>query len=444
VIKQLIAKFSDKESRSSLYLVGAQLSFTLTILFVDIFLARKVSEVQFGYWKQFMLAVNVLVPMFAFGLPEGYKYFSALEEEKENKHFWNVTILLSCLGIVLFIIFFFLGGEILNLFTEIGDYQEIVLVIPVLFVLLMLSNLFRFRYINHHSVKDYFIGFILGAICYLIIFGAFHFKLLLVSNFTLFISCSFLGNHLVKVVYFLVDAIKSIEFNITVEDVKRYLSYGIPLFVSSFIAIITLNTDKTIVSKFSSIEDFALFSIGAKEVPLISLVSTSFAQAIFPSLVKAYADGNASLAKSKWINLTKKISIIVYPIILILMIGGEYIVVYLFGDKYLGAVPIFKVYLLVILWRNNYYGGLLAASGKTKWITFYGLLAMLFNLGISYFFYQMYGPIGVAYGTLITVSFVNILQMSHEKILLDYTKDFLLRPEILLLIGAIISSFLLL
>lgn len=444
MLSQIKSKLLDGQSRTSLFLVAAQLCFTLALLFVDIFLARSVSEATFGYWKQFLLAVNILVPMFAFGLPEGFKYFSALEEEKRSEHFWNVSILILLISIPLFVLFHFLGSDILNLVTDLGQFNQLVLLIPALFVLLTLTKVFRFHSINIGQTKHFFGGFLTGALCFVSSFVYFDFQDQWELNIVLFILSGFLGNHLFKVLYFFIFIpLNSLQLNLNAENIKKYLNYGIPLFLSSFIAIVTLNTDKTIVSKLSSIEEFALFSVGAKEVPLIALVSTSFAQTLFPILVKAYKEGETEKAKNSWLALTRKVSMLVYPIVLVLMIIAEPLIVQLFGEKYQAATPIFQVYLLVVLWRNNYYGGLLAASGQTKWITFYGLFAMLFNLVTSYLFYQVFGAIGVAYGTLATVSLANILQLKHEGLLLCFIKEFLLKKEITALLVAVVLAFLL-
>jgi len=128
-------------------------------------------------------------------------------------------------------------------------------------------------------------------------------------------------------------------------------------------------------------------------------------------------------------------------LILFFLLISEPAVVFIYGEPYTGAVRIFQTYLLVLLWRNNYYGALLSASGKTKWITIYSIVALVLNSVLSILFYKLFGVQGVIYATFLTVSIVNVLQMHHENILEETVIEFIKKPILIFWVSLILVTY---
>ena len=96
--------------------------------------------------------------------------------------------------------------------------------------------------------------------------------------------------------------------------------------MATFIGTISVNLDKSIVSFFEDKATFAIFSVGALEIPVFAMLSAAFSQNIYPSLVKLVSDNKKEEAKDLWLATTKKVSYITFPILLILMIFSKQII----------------------------------------------------------------------------------------------------------------------
>lgn len=452
-LKERFSRFvEDPIYRSSFNITIAQVFNTVSLLVIDIVFARVLEVEDFGSWKQINLIINFLIPLSVFGLAEGFKYYSAKEENHLGLHFKNVSKLLVGISFGIFL-FVLVGG--MELISGLFNNERLIGIrfyLPVLFFLIIWNRILWYVSINKGKTKYYLystaIGTIVALSYFIVLAYLYHGKLIdlqgLLSYFAIGLVLGFLIRNIILYLKLKKENIFAEKGNLNKQIVGSYFKYGIPLYLTSFIAIITLNTDKTIVSYFGGVEEFAVFSIGAREIPFIGILSASLAQSQFPKIVSLLKNGQNNQAKNLWIKSTKDVSMILFPLILLLMLFSKPLILLVFGEKYLPGIPVFRAYLLILLWRNNYYGALLSASGQTKWITVYSAVSMLINLLCSVVLYYSFGIIGVVYATFIAVSVANILQLRHEKMLLPFIRSCLLNPVLFLCTIATFSTYILL
>jgi O-antigen/teichoic acid export membrane protein len=127
--------------------------------------------------------------------------------------------------------------------------------------------------------------------------------------------------------------------------------------------------------------------------------------------------------------------------IILLMFFAKDIVYLIYSPKYEESVFLFKTYLLLGIFRNNYYGALITAAGRTKFITFYAVITLVVNAILSLMLYYIFGISGVVFGTLIATVLINGLQLQKENILKSYLKEFILNPKIIGLISLILLIY---
>jgi len=449
-IKSLLRRYRNQDAiaHSSVNLLIAQVISVTVLFIVDVLFARHFSLGDFGNWKQILLIINFIIPLFSFGLPEGFKYYAAYDGEHWRKHFQNIMMLiLAATAIITVLVLSGVFSWITQLLSN-PKLSSILIFFPFLFLLIAVGNVLRYTLINNQATHHYLRAMLLSSsLSFLFYLGLVYVypDLANTSLFLTVLASGILGGHLVRILYMMAAArALSIKFlHISKQDFIGYFQYGFPLYITSFITLIVLNIDKTIVSYFEGTEQFAIYSIGAKEIPFLSLVASVVAQAQFPMLVRLLKSNKKRFSHKLWLATTVRISYLVYPLIAILMLFAEPLILLFFGENYHDAVPIFRGYLLILLWRNNYYGALLAAAGKTKWITFYSFLTMVVNVIFSLLFYQLWGVIGVVYATVLAVTVANLLQLNHERLLLSFFKKMLTNPKLLLMIiGILVIYFL--
>lgn len=442
-VKNILEKYKTSDKASSLMLAFTQSLIAAIFIFIDFVFSKKLDTTQFGSWKQMFFFVNLMVPILSFGIPEGYNYYIA-KEGKRDVFFSNaffMFIFSGILGISIIIILNFLHAfQLVNL----NEYYLVSILFPIGFIVFNLNKSLRYSYINASRVwsnTKILSLFFIPTILIILFFSTFIEEFL---DYYLWIGL------LIYLLIFglpLVSLIKNLHIKISfsyfkVGEIKKMLRLGIPLYLATFIGFMVINTDKGIVSIFEDKATFAIFSVGAIEIPLFAMLSAAFSQQIYPKLVRLVNENKKEEAKELWIKTTIQVSYITYPMILILMIFAKPILFFIYSDLYGESIVLFQIYLLVGLMRNNYYGALITASGHTKYITFYSLLTLITNLVLSLILYFIYGLSGIIYGSVFSTLIIDILQLKHEGLLNMYLKKFILNKYIFILITLILISFL--
>lgn len=441
-LTKVFSKLKNSSFSSSLMLAFTQSVIALVFIVIDYIFSKKLNTEDFGIWKKMFFFISFLIPILSFGIPEGYKYYIA-KENKKQIHFSNAMFMyLLMTGIGVFLLFILNLLHIFN-FVDIKEYYLVSLLFPLGYLVFNLNKSLRYSYINSSLVwintkittifyiplfiiiiltylyADYYISYYLwiGIFLYLLIFGLPIWNLMRKLKLSLRFS------------------------EVSFVEIKKMLKIGFPLYLSTFIGFMVINIAKGLVSLFESTETFAIFSVGALEIPIFAMLSSAFSQQDYPSLVRLVSENKKEEAKERWIKTTLRVSYITYPMILVLIIFAKPLIFFIYTNEYGDSVYLFQIYLLVGLFRNNYYGALITASGNTKYITYYSLLTMVFNLILSCLLYYFIGLEGIVYGTLFSTMIIAFMQLKHEGLLSLYFKRFIFNKAVLVILFAIIISF---
>ena len=437
----LTTKFHQLKSNSAFHLVVAGTLTTTTLFLLNIGFARTFSKHDYGSYKQILLAIQFIIPLFTLGIPEGFKFLVA-KDIKSTKEIFNSTI-----GLAIIVFFAMSLAGAFGLLGWIGTLLknpligELSYTLPLFYILLILNSVLKYQAINENKSKFVIVSNFFAAI-FLAIGGSYlilnyhsltngnRFFEFLIILLGIYYFCSALA------LFWKLNVVKSINFKINYSRIKSLLQFGIPLYLASYIGVLTLNIDKLIISNQGSTELFAVYAVGAVQIPLIGIISGAVTNSIFPKMVSAL-NSTRQEAKNIWMTATINTSYIIYPMIIALLLFSKPLILLLFGASYEEAIPVFRAYLLIMIWRNNSYGSLLTAQGKTKYITLYSVLTLILNAIFSYFLFMRLGIIGVVYGTFISVSFIAFAQLKHEKMLGSFFRRFYSNPIILFLLLAI-------
>lgn len=441
-IKKVFDKFVSSSAYNSLLLALTQSLTAFFFIVIDFFYSKKLSVADFGNWKQMCFLINLGIPLLLLGIPEGYKYFLA-KEGKPKEFFSNTFLFLLFITILLLVV-----AVVINLlhyweWIDIKQYYLMSLLFPIAFFSFGISKILRYAYINDRKVKLFTKINIFFSILILILIGLIYFYFqeikgyYLLVGLILYISIFELSN--TTLLYKLRLSIQRKWLN--KEFFIKVLEQGLPLYLATFIGTLSINLDKSIVSFFENKETFAVFSVGALEIPIFAMLSAAFSLNIYPQLVTLIDQNNKEQAKKLWIQTTTNVSYITFPMILLLMFFAKDIIYLVYSPKYEKSIFLFQTYLLVGLFRNNSYGALIAASGKTKFIALYSTMMLAFNLILSFFLYKLLGIGGVIIGSLASTTIIAFLQLRHEGLLKMYFRDFVLNPKIFAMLVLIISYY---
>ncbi|MDR2206793.1 MAG: oligosaccharide flippase family protein [Flavobacteriaceae bacterium] len=441
-IAALYKKYSKTTVYQSFLLALTQSIVALFFIGIDFFFSKGLSIEDFGIWKRLIFVVNLAIPILSFGIAEGYKYYLA-KEGKRNQMFANTfSFYLLIAGIYFAVV---LAANLIGYFgwVDLKEYYLLSFLLPVAYFAFVINKTLRYAYINDSKVETHtkitLIAFAITSAILLLFY--FNFKSLI--SYYLYI-----GIILYILIYLLpiFSLIKKEKFILTNRWINKdffvkVLKQGLPLYLATFIGALTLNTGMLIVNTFEDTQTFAIFSVGALEIPVFAMLSTAFSQKIYPDLVKWMSGGEKEKAKKLWMKTTIQISYITYPLIILLMFFAKDIIYLIYSPKYEESVFLFKTYLLIGIFRNNYYGALITAAGQTKYITYYALMMLGLNAVLSLGLYYFWEISGVVFGTLFATITMQLLQLNHEKLLKAYLYNFLLNFKIFVLIVLILLIY---
>ena len=130
---------------------------------------------------------------------------------------------------------------------------------------------------------------------------------------------------------------------------KKQLSNSMPYAGGSMTLSIQADLHNYFVSYYFTAAAFAVYANGCFQMPLLSLLQTSFRDALTPEVARLEAAGNYRAIVHSWLNAMRKLSFVVLPACALMFILRYELITTLFTKAYAGSVPIFTVYLVFML-----------------------------------------------------------------------------------------------
>jgi O-antigen/teichoic acid export membrane protein len=156
------------------------------------------------------------------------------------------------------------------------------------------------------------------------------------------------------------------DFNFDKSLIIDQIRYSIPFGLAVALRVFSTRIDKIICLTLISTADFAIYAVAFYGVPGIQQVYDSLVQVYVVKLTEEYQSGNYERVGKIYRELISKTFSYTLPLVLIITLYADVIIKFLFTEKYLAATPLFRIYLISILFMALGGGLILRASGNTK------------------------------------------------------------------------------
>ena len=103
------------------------------------------------------------------------------------------------------------------------------------------------------------------------------------------------------------------------------------------------------VSHYFSAASFAVYANGCFQVPLVSLLQSSFRDALTPEVARLEASGDYRTIIQTWLNAMRRLSFVILPACALLFVVRRELIVTLFTEAYADSASIFAIYLIVLM-----------------------------------------------------------------------------------------------
>jgi len=195
---------------------------------------------------------------------------------------------------------------------------------------------------------------------------------------------------------------------------KEFVVLGAPLVLSTLLGSSASYIDGFIVTAKFSPDDFAIFQYGARELPLALLLSNSLSMAMLPR----FAQKNIESPLAEFRSEVYRLHWLLFPISILLLLTSHWFFPIVFNAQFEASAIIFNISLLLVISRVLFPQTLLIAKRMNKVLVWASFFEICINVGFSLWLSNIFGIVGVAYGTLIAYFFEKIfLMVACKKIL---------------------------
>ncbi len=402
---------------------------------VGILLARILMPAELGSYRQLFLIYSTFSTLLLLGIPQSVLYFlPKLRHIDSKREFISRTVnLVSALAFVFGLGIFLLRGFIARLFNN--PQLELLLILYAVYPLFMFITQIYSQIMLGLKQPRKTAVFTLFSVA---------------TDFVLILGTALITKNLYYIVLALmVSAL--LQWGFAQFQLRHWLTkvsfdpgfyqevfrYSLPLGLSSIIGMLSIQLDKLVVSGFFTPAQYAVFSIGAMELPFISILNNSVNAILLPHISSEPAKMTEVYRAA-----VRKNALVIFPFAVLGLIFATPLITFLYTETYLGSVPFFRVYLLNLPLRVATYGIIFMALRKTRYIMINSLVTLGLNLVLNLVLVRLIGMMGAVIATVIVtwLSVALYLYWMRHKLGLDLTELFPLKALLKTLLVAGISA----
>lgn len=341
------------------------------MLLSPVVLVRLLSVQEFGQYREFLLYASLLISICAFGINNSLLYFVPSRPESVRQLLrQSVTLTLLCSAL-------FIGIAIVaNVLT--GGALLGNLALPVALYALLFVNLdfWEFYWLSRKQTLPV-LAYTSGR---------------LIARMTIVIAAASISSNVQIIIWSLI-ALEAVRFagsfiawqthkpatGVQVACWREQIRYCLPIGVALMLVTLNKQLGNLFVAKAMGAVALAHYAIGTQVQPVITVLRNSLSDAILPEMA---AVSQPQEILRLWHRSTVMSMMLLLPAAVILFEFAHPLIVTLFSPEYAPAVPIFQLYLLVLLREVFDFGVALRALNRNTSILHSNLLAIILNVGL--------------------------------------------------------------
>jgi len=170
------------------------------------------------------------------------------------------------------------------------------------------------------------------------------------------------------------------------------LSYGLPLAATGLAGTLGYQFDRIVVGASFPPSEFAVYALGAVEIPLGLLIAAAVTNVLVPRLTMLWRDGDTAGVVALWREAMRKTSLVLLPMFAFMMAMSADLVRLLYGPGYSESVDVFRIYLLLMPLRITTWGLIPQAVGQTRINLWASIVILASNVVVAV---TLVGPLGL-------------------------------------------------
>ncbi len=389
-----------------------------TSLLFRVFLARWTTKDELGTYNQVWLIYGMISPILLHGIATSIAYFVPRLSEEERKGFVAQTFLYLLVSSFVFAAAIYLSAPALSRYfhnPELSPLFGIFMWYPILALpISFMSGLF----IVLDMTKK-------AAITDVLYYASTPVAILIPLFLGRDLATAFISNNLAQLVVFcggvayLWWMYRRIKLIWRKDLVRRQFTYSIPVGLSYVLSTISRQLGGTVVSLFYPVGQFAVYSVGAFEMPLVRVLSASMNSVLLPRFVTLHKMGRVEEMLRIWHRSILKLGLIIMPIFVYLFLIAPQLVILLYTAKYAESAILVRIYLCLYPIRVAQYSLLLYVTGDTRSVLYGSALYLSVNVVLTLALVQVFGLPGPALADVSATIAMALFLLQRVRSLLD-------------------------
>lgn len=198
---------------------------------------------------------------------------------------------------------------------------------------------------------------------------------------------------------------------LSIHEVKGLANVSGLFLVLQISGLVAFQSDNLIISHYLGSESVAIYAVAFKLFTLPTVFIGLFLAAMWPAYAEAYSRGDKEWIYKTFSKSIRLSSIIVFPIALVLLFFGKFII-----EKWVGraAVPSWNLLIGLFFWAVlNIFGGnfavVLNGFGIIRFQVITSASMAIVNIILSVWLVQLIGVAGAVWGSVLSLAFINYL-----------------------------------
>lgn len=417
-------KTNQSFSKQAMILVLARAISFLVTMGIPLILVRFLTQSEFGAYKQTILLYTTAITLLPWGMAQSLYYFIPQNPKERASYLGNSFLFLIFVGSLSLVGFIFLGPYLEQYFHSI-ELANNSFMIGLFIFFTMASMHWEIVLISENRVSDAAFVILFSEIIKAItlIGGA-----LILSSFTGIISAMAVAAAIrfVLLGLYFSQELKVILHGLNLVVFRKQWQYSMPF---GLMILVTFTQDyfhQYYISYSLSPSDFAIYSIGCLQLPLIDLFYSSIGDVAMVKMTENLQTNNVAGLHRIWHDAIIKLNLIFLPLMIYVLVVSSAFITALFTINYKASVPIFVVSTVSLLFQGLLVDPVMRVFGQTSSMLLITVLRMPITIILVIIGLNSFGMVGVAASSIITLILLRTMMLVQiRKIMQIKTKDLL-------------------